>query len=526
MSRTRRVGTGLAVAASAVAASALLVHPWFGTEQGKPPNAVSPVTVGLRPHAPPSSGSGGAGHQSSQEGGLPPFPDPNQSQEDKGDQEPASNGSLTAKPDVRAVNPMGIGDRNPYPRRVRRELPKDSSAGKFVADSLAELVSLQKNRPTAEEDTRRMELEDLLAETALGVPSALEELIQAGRIGQGKTREIALIVLGRLPAPAAVSFLLNEALVSPDPAVRVQAVNSLAQDRGWNAFADSGGFTRATRGMIADEEIAPALVRAMKRETHSEVLKTLASALWWQLMDGQIEGPDYSRDRAAHPQGMHFAAETLAAFKDVLARSDDPEVRSRVLEQMWYSNSPEAPLIFARTIREGATCEERWTAVDSLAHSPVGGASRWGAVLEALNDRELQVRYTAVTGLAEAGRDEEVLARLLEVYRAKEPFLDNVALESAVRNLISTSDRFKNRTTPSYGRALQLLADAMADNDGAFASACRVIKRIPVAKLSETERAQYDRVKLAADKYLAPRKKSPSQESPSGAPGEAPPGNH
>lgn len=376
--------------------------------------------------------------------------------------------------------------RRRYPRGIRTQLPAGLTAHEFVRSLLENIASLDPKGADAAQ--RHVQMENLLAETIVGVPEAEHELLDAARSGTAKLRDLALLFLGRVSDSAALGFLLQEGLVSPDASVRAATVRALSQDAGWNVQIGSDPDESATRcylGPIADPEVHHALVRALSQESDAQVQKEIVVALSYQLLDGVLDGADGEQDRAAHPGGMQFAADTVAALRDLLHRSQDPELRYLALSCLGNSDSRDAAQLLGEQAREAPTPEERASAMRSLGSSYASGVDRLGPILDALGSPEAAIRRAAVDAAHGAGRDDDMYGRLVAM-SIKDPDSEvrRRALKAALWNLILRQTRIGEAAPPDYPRAIQLVADAFgraasSDEREDIASAAEeVVRRI------------------------------------------------
>lgn len=355
-----------------------------------------------------------------------------------------------------------------YPRKVRTVLPDGVAALDFVQNHLHELGEIQvmdrRAENVGEKMKRRAEIEDLLAETAAGMPEVRRELMETARRGPEMERKLAFWLLGRIPNEDALDFLLGEGLRSRDPKVRITAMDSLCQDQGWNvdgSIDDDSLATSARGGPIGNSRIFHELIGALHAEREPEVQRQLLFALTGNLRDTTFGGNDGKADLEAHPGGISFAAETLAAFSAVLRGSPDPEIRATVLFEIKAHTSPEAARILIEAAHAAPTPKERASAMIALGSSRFAGVDFVPAILDAFGDADRGVRIVAIRSAKAARRDDLVYQRLLPLYRdSVDPEVSSQAFESAMRNLLSNTDRYGEPALPDVVRAELLLSEA------------------------------------------------------------------
>lgn len=349
-------------------------------------------------------------------------------------------------------------ERRGYPRRIRREVPGRASAAEFARSGITDMTALW--HPTPDSKDAATKAADLLAETMAGVAEVRAEVIELARHGGPDEKRCALLLLGRISSADALDFLLHEALTSPDPTTRSYAASALGQDQGWNV---EGGYATTNPGPIANPEIVSALLAAAHKETDAATFHIMAHVLQYQLRDGILAGPDADADRMAHPDGMHFAEQTLSVLREVIEDARRPQdMRMSALSALSGYDSAAVTEVLTRAVRSGPTEKDRQWAALSLSTLSGIAPERLPVLMEALHDPSLQVRQAAAQSSSMAGRDEEFARRLIDLYHTDpSPQVSQEGFRCATINLIARRDRFGRAAVPDYGRAVDLMDEAL-----------------------------------------------------------------
>lgn len=420
--------------------------------------------------------------------------------------------------------------RNRYPPLARQGVPTGQAAADFVHEIVGRLASYGGD-PDAMSKHPWIEEEDLLAEVALGVPAARDALIEIAQLDKGRERRIAIILLGRLPDAKSLEYLMQEGLRSPECEVRLAAVQALAQDQGWNVTHGGRrewGPAQPMTDAIASPEIVHALLELTRRESDHAVLSEAITRLHHDFsegdvgvndIDGQPSGMD-SEDAKAHPQGFHFAADVLTAFRELYGRSQDEDVREQILDEVTRAHSTEAGQFLLECARTGRTPGDRAGALMSLAYGTWDGVDTLPVALGALEDTSSQVVDCAVQALRVAHRDEAVYDRIMHVMHTQEVEggtrsigLRATAWNAAVENLLSDEDRFGQAAPRDVDRALAMVRDGVRDTHATLAlrarerlKELRSIASNPKERLTPEQRQAIERLATEVLGQPTPRK--------------------
>jgi len=394
--------------------------------------------------------------------------------------------------------PVGVG-RFPYPPRILKKLPEGVTAREFVRTNLQKLVELQGKKDKVKE---RIETEDLIAETAAGVPEVVRELVESARRGDEGQKDLAFLILGRLPGPEALDFLLHDALASPDPIVRLAAVRALRQDQGWNVgrgWRELQDFSEPRPGPVGNGMVADAIFSALGRETDTNVLKNLISMLAFQSHEGQFFNDE---DQAAHPDGLHSAARVASAFLDLFNRLQDVSVRELLLPKLASSGLPDAQTAVLRIAKDDPEPKVRASAVLAMNGSILQRPDALQILRDTMSDTSATVRLAAAQTAMNLGRDDETCKRLILAYQNDpDPGVQSVAFRSALYNLTAGKAPDGTPATPDFGAAIRLLDEVAPKGQVfqryAYDAAVRIESSIQAGRFkpSDQEMAVINRIK-------------------------------
>jgi hypothetical protein len=385
---------------------------------------------------------------------------------------------------------------------VFKTLTEGVTARDFVRTQLRALIELQGKKDKVKE---RIEAEDLLAETAAGIADVARELVESARRVDEGQRDLAFLILGRLPVPEALDFLLHDALASPDPAVRLAAMKALSQDQGWNVgrgWRELQAFSDPRPGPVGNATVADALFQALGREADANVLKNLISMLSFQSSEGQFFNDE---DQAAHPDGLHSAERLAFAFLDLFKRLEDLSVRELLLPKLASSGLPDAQATVLRIAKDDPEAKLRASAVLAMNSTLLQRQDALQILRDTMSDTSAAVRLAAVQAAMNVGRDDETCQRLILTYRNDpDPGVQSVAFRSALYNLTAYLTSDGRPAAPDYGAAITLLDGAASKGQVfqryAYDAAVRIEASIRAGtfKPSDQEAAIISRVKQAA----------------------------
>lgn len=174
------------------------------------------------------------------------------------------------------LSPTPVERRVRYPIKTRTRIPDDLSPTEYVANRLSGFFSLLKTQPIDKgSGARYRDLQDEIAELAMGNPEVLEALIAAvDRPGSAGSRDVDLVLLGRLPSDRAREFLISVARSHADNSARMVAIQSLGQDGGLNVVHEYLGtvpFFDPQRGPVTDRLVLNELLRLAREDSDPEV---------------------------------------------------------------------------------------------------------------------------------------------------------------------------------------------------------------------------------------------------------------